>query len=584
MAESSERRDRNRWSLSVFALALALRSLALWQLSGSVLLDTIIGDARNYDLWARRLAGGDWLGSEVFYQAPLYPYFLGVVYSLFGEEVLLARCLQIVIGAASCALLAQAGWRFLSKPVGIAAGLLLACYAPAIVADVAVGKSVLDIFFVCLSLWILAGMHDGARPGPCLGLGLSLGLLILTRENALAFLVVLAPWLALRPGVRRQRIAATALFALGIALVLLPVALRNWHVGGEFHLTTSQFGHNFFIGNNEAADGTYAPVVPRRGEPQVERQDAIDLAEKAMGRSLTPAEVSDYFTRAGLRYIRSQPLDWLALMGRKVVLAFNAIELVDTKDQYSHHDLSSVLRLTGGLFHFGVLVPLALLGVWVTWSDRARLLPIYLLFLVYTSTLLVFYMFGRYRIPLIPMLALFAAAAVVRFPDFLRENRAGRIAAGVAAAAAAAVFCNWHIADEDYMRSVTQYNLGNELVAAGRIDEAMERYGTAIRLHEDNAVAHHNLGALLAEQGELDEARAHYRRALEIVPDYTQARLNLALTHLDLGLAHEARGDLPGAIESFERALEYDPGLVEAREQLHRARERRLRREAAGGA
>jgi len=361
MADSSVRRDQLRWSLSVFALALALRGLTLWQLSGSVLLDTIIGDARNYELWARRLAGGDWLGSEVFYQAPLYPYFLGVVYSLFGEEVLWARCLQLVIGAASCALLAQAGWRFLSKPVGIAAGLLLACYAPAIVADVAVGKSVLDIFFVCLSLWILAGMHDGPRPGPCLGLGLSLGLLILTRENALAFLVVLAPWLALRARTSRQRIGVTALFAVGIALVLLPVALRNWHVGGAFHLTTSQFGHNFFIGNNEAADGTYAPVVPRRGEPQIERQDAIDLAERAMGRSLTPAEVSGYFTRAGLRYIRSEPLDWLALMGRKVVLAFNVVELVDTKDQYSYHDLSSVLWLTGGLLHFGLLAPLALL-------------------------------------------------------------------------------------------------------------------------------------------------------------------------------------------------------------------------------
>jgi hypothetical protein len=355
-------------------------------------------------------------------------------------------------------------------------------------------------------------------------------------------------------------------------------------VGDAFHLTTSQFGHNFFIGNNEAADGTYAPVVPRRGEPQVERQDAIDLAERAMGRSLTPAEVSDYFTRAGLRYIRSQPLDWLALMGRKVVLAFNAIELVDTKDQYSHHDVSSVLWLAGGLLHFGLLAPLALLGVWVTWSDRARLLPVSLLFLVYTSTLLVFYLFGRYRIPLIPMLALFAAAAVVRFPEFLRENSARRIAAGLAAGVAAAVFCNWPIADEDYMRSVTQYNLGNELVAAGRIDEAMERYGAAIRLHEGNAVAHHNLGALLAGRDEFDGAISHYERALEIVPDYTQARLNLALTHVDLGLAQEARGDLSRAIESYERALGYDPSLEEARENLSRVKQQPARREPAGGA
>ena len=47
MADSSAGRDRIQWSLSIFALALALRGLALWQLSGSLLLDTIIGDARN---------------------------------------------------------------------------------------------------------------------------------------------------------------------------------------------------------------------------------------------------------------------------------------------------------------------------------------------------------------------------------------------------------------------------------------------------------------------------------------------------------------------------------------------------------
>jgi tetratricopeptide (TPR) repeat protein len=180
-------------------------------------------------------------------------------------------------------------------------------------------------------------------------------------------------------------------------------------------------------------------------------------------------------------------------------------------------------------------------------------------------------MFARYRIPLIPMLALFAAAAVVRFPEFLRENRAPRIAAGIAAASAAAVCCNWPIADEDYMRSVTQYNLGNELAGAGRIEDAMERYREAVRLFEGNAVAHHNLGALLAGKGELERARSHYERALQLVPDYMEARLNLAITHVDLGLAEAAKGDLSLAIESFERALELDPSLEEARANLSNA-------------
>ena len=57
------------------------------------------------DRAGRRLAGGDWVGTEVFYQAPLYPYFLGVLYSAFGHSLWVVRLVQAAVGAGSCALL-----------------------------------------------------------------------------------------------------------------------------------------------------------------------------------------------------------------------------------------------------------------------------------------------------------------------------------------------------------------------------------------------------------------------------------------------------------------------------------------------
>ena len=122
------------------------------------------------------------------------------------------------------------------------------------------------------------------------------------------------------------------------------------------------------------ADGTYRPVVFWRGDPRLERQDAFAVAERAMGRSLTPSEVSAYWTGRALDYIRSQPADWLALLLRKAFLTLNSAEMVDSKDQYSHADLSSVLRAAGWVFHFGLLAPLALLGVLVSWPERRRLI------------------------------------------------------------------------------------------------------------------------------------------------------------------------------------------------------------------
>src|SRR5215211_603127 len=110
-------------ALIIFVVALGVRLVHVWQLRSSPFFDTLLGDANGYDLWAQRLAAGDWVGSDVFYQAPLYPYFLGVVYALFDRDLLVVRIIQAVIGSTSCVLLALAGTRLFSKRVGVAAGL-----------------------------------------------------------------------------------------------------------------------------------------------------------------------------------------------------------------------------------------------------------------------------------------------------------------------------------------------------------------------------------------------------------------------------------------------------------------------------
>ena len=62
---------------ALFVVAMAVRLLHLWAIRDTAFFDVLMGDARSYDLWAQRLAAGDWIGADVFYQAPLYPYFLG---------------------------------------------------------------------------------------------------------------------------------------------------------------------------------------------------------------------------------------------------------------------------------------------------------------------------------------------------------------------------------------------------------------------------------------------------------------------------------------------------------------------------
>src|SRR6185503_15944094 len=154
------------------------------------------------------------------------------------------------------------------------------------------------------------------------------------------------------PAQRRRRLTPVAVFAAGVTLVLLPVAIRNYSVTEGFYLTTAQFGPNFYIGNHGGADGTYSSLRFGRGSPEYEQADATELAQQALGRSLTPGEVSGYWTDRALDFISSQPVAWLRLTGRKMALLVNAREMLDTESQKSHAEWSLPLRLFGWFTHF----------------------------------------------------------------------------------------------------------------------------------------------------------------------------------------------------------------------------------------
>src|SRR5471032_117466 len=100
-------------------------------------------------------------------------------------------------------------------------------------------------------------------------------------------------------------------------------------------------------------------------------------------------------------------------MGRKAALIANATEAIDTESQEAHAEWSLPLRLGGFIGHFGILVPLALFGVILTWPRRSQLWILYAMTAAYAASVVLFYVFARYRYQLVPLLILFAAAGVI---------------------------------------------------------------------------------------------------------------------------------------------------------------------------
>jgi len=548
-----------QWPGAIFIVALLIRLIYLYQIESIPLFYHLAGDGRTYDEWAQRIAAGDWLGQGVFYQAPLYPYFLGVVQWVFGDNLWLIRLLQIFLGSLSCALIYHVGAKLFSRPAGIAAGALLAGYAPAIFYDALIEKSILDLTLLCLLLFLLFNGAAGKGWAKSLGAGVLLALLSLSRENALILTPVIALWLWLQSADQPNAVRARWLgcFVGGLILVLLPVALRNLGVGGEFKLTTSQFGANFYIGNNPAADGSYGSIRKLIGESQLEGPDAKRLAERALGRELTAGEVSDYWRGQALAYIEAQPGNWLRLLSFKWWLVWHGREIEDSDDFYIYQGWSWLLAFLAWFSHFGTLAPLAAVGVFCTIRQWRQVWLLYAMIFSLALSVAAFYVFGRYRFPLVPLLSLFAGAALIEMARFCQRRAWRSLAAAVILLISAGVAVNWPLKKTPGAGAAGYNNLANAYAKQGNIGAAIRSAEQALEVEPDFGVAHYNLGNLSAQQGNFDLARRHFEAALRLMPNYAEA-------HSNYGQLLAERGDIVTGVEHFRIAVQLNPMLSRA--------------------
>ncbi len=545
---------------AIILVAFAVRLFFLWDAAQVPLTYNLVSDAKSYFDWAQSIADGDLWGRKIgtFYQAPLYPYFLSVQLAL-GGNVWTILFVQIILGSIGCGFVFLAARRLFSPSVGCVAGLIVALYAPAVFLDATIQKESLGQFWMALLLYFLACNCRTPRIGTCLGVGIVLGFLSLVRENCLLFAPVIACGLAVLSSSPsyRHRCSWVVAFVLGILLVLLPVGARNLAIGGNFSLTTSQAGPNFFIGNSPGATGSYLALQQGKGDPKFERLGATQLAEQANGRRMNPGEVSSYWFDQAFAYIASNPLDWLHLIGTKLLLVVNRFEIPDTVDIYLYADYSWILRLLGWITHFGVLFPLAAGGIVLTWAKRRDLWILYVLAAATTFGLIVFYIVARYRFPLVPILGIFAAAAIIHVTDAWRTRAWRTLGLTAAVSLGALLAANWPLDRHLTNRCLSYNNLGLALQSDQRFEEADRQYRRALDLCPNLFEAHFNLARNLVAQDRLEEARQRLVLAAQQAPDHESVQ-NL------LGVVALQSGHIQEAIIYFKEAMRLRPYYPQA--------------------
>ncbi|HVT87621.1 MAG TPA: glycosyltransferase family 39 protein [Tepidisphaeraceae bacterium] len=560
---------------TVFLVALLMRLVVLYQINGDPHLDSVGGDGTAYLKWADTIARGDWIGHDVFYPSPLYPYLLAVFQKVSGWNLNNLLMTQALIGSAGCGLLALAGRKLFDPLTGLLGGLLMAIYPPAISYDLQVDKTVLDPPLVAAMLWCLASALSRSRPKVWLSCGLIIGVFALTRENALAFVLPILIWIGwqLRSIPMRQRAVSSIMLLIGISCIVLPVCFRNSLVGGKFHLTTAKFGANFYYGNSAKADGIYFPLRPGRGDLLYEQQDAVELAEEATGRHLTLSEVSGYWTYRTLTEMAANPWGWFKLTLKKIAMFWSDTEIADADIHDRHIVFSLLLRALDHVLGFGLIFSMGMAGAAIVWDRRPQIVILLMLLAIYSLAIAAFILFGRYRLPAVPLLMPLAAAAVVHLPQTVNEKRWGRISfAGLAACFAIGLMMLGEHCIPQRIRGTNPFNRASIFASIGQTGQAISQYQKAIRQNADLQPAWVNLSLLLTEKGEFKQAESVARRAVQLNPNDPKAHTNLGIA-----LAGDSQIDL--AIEEFTKAIELDPANRTARLDLASALLRTDRRE-----
>ncbi len=478
---------------AVFLFALALRLLLIRQLAATPLWEMRPVDLGYYHDWALRLLEGGG-PREVFEQSPLYAWILAGIYRVFGSGPLAPRLIQSVVGAVTCVLIARIGWRLIGPAAGLAAGLLAAAYAPFLFYDTMLMKPVFSVFFFTLTIRFLVE-SEGWKRGVLVLAGLALGLGALVRDNLILLAPAIAVWLAADAWIGTARIhrrrlmdvaGSVGAFAAGVLMVVAPVTIRNYDVSGEFVPLTAGGGEVFYIGNNPEADGYYSPPAFVRASAVVEHEDFRVEAARRLGQpreEITRRESSDFWLNEGLTWIASHPADWLALLSRKAAIFWNHYELPDNL-HFSHHRRLCPL-LGAPLPVFGVMAPLAAAGLLLTASRWRALLCLSVIGAAYFATILIFFNFGRFRLPMAAVILILAGGALGGMVDALRAGRVRMVAAAAGLFVAVFLACNVDLENDPLHIGQSRAQLAALLLEAGRLDEADEESLAGVRGLED---------------------------------------------------------------------------------------------------
>jgi len=566
--------------VAVFLCAgIVLRAGYLNEIRQQPDFDIPLLDAAFYNYWARGIAFDQWtvppeandpeIRTIPYTRPPGYPYFLAGIYALTGGSYLAVRLVQMTIGLASAVLMYFLARRLFGRVAALAACLFMSTYWVFIFYEGELNTPPLVVFLQLLLMATLGRWHERKKWAYALGAGCILGAMALFRPETLMVAPLIAGfiWWAGWKRLPVRRLALDSfLAALGCALFIAPVTLRNYRVSGEFVLITTAGGLNIYACNNPASDGTWPTINSK--ETLGLNQTGLNnnnmpyylraLRKKLHDDTLTYGGLSRHFSRLAWDYIRQNPGRTMRLLAKKALLFWGPVEITNNKEIHFAKQYSTTLRFLPG-FPFAAALFVTGLVVFFRRKPRApvcnnRKLALLILSYaaIYFLTIIWFMVAARFRVPVIPFLLLFGGLGLGTFLQSMFNNDFRHALRLLAVFVCALAFFSVNVAG--YRPKPAQWHVQRGYAFAEKrlYTEAEQEYRLAMACNDPQWPGLEPLGKLLLEQGRLHEALECYQQALT-----TSVVINTSM-YIGVGNVLKQMGRIDDAIAMFEKAIAFE--------------------------
>lgn|GEM_PF-1373407 len=366
---------------------------------------------------------------------PIYPYFLMMVYYLFGQNLLMARLMQAVTGALTSVIVFKTGETMFDRRTGALAGIFYAGYTASwALGDMLLSENLFTLLML-ISVYLMIKIAAASSPAgnyfsstgggdfphpeaviqensPAISpwiifwAGIFAGLAALTRTSFTPFIPFVLISIIVLKFKSPKIVSRFALMTLIFLMTVLPWMLRNYYTHGVFTMNPKS-GSDFYLYNHS---GLRYIINNYEDTSLIIEQEGWKWSEVEKGR---------VGSQLAVEWIKTHPLLFIAKGCRMMmnIWGFDRDYLWWYIAGTYGRDPVWLSALLAGLtnFAFIIIAPLAVAGFFISKPLKDNLLIPTLMIACLHLVSFAVYGFSRHRFPFVALIIVWAAYAILHW-------------------------------------------------------------------------------------------------------------------------------------------------------------------------